>query len=327
MISNYNDAGILRIGLDTQEPINGTGEIVTITLRLVAGGSVKSTPLTIAKANLYDMYGRDFVISALQRKVEARHGKVILSDIDEPVIEDDIELIPIEDVPEVPNVTVGPYSISGRFADNNDNPIANVTVTVGDKTTVTNEFGYYAVINLVEGEYLVTANKANDDSFVFIEKTCVVGNNENCNLDFVVDTGNNAIVAKYALYGTVLDRDGRPVKDVTIKAGDNITVTDISGYFAFVGLVAGEYLVIARKGAENLGEQTCLTGGDSNCKVVFNTQIDQTPPEPEPAIASCQLYVVHDEGLNDSQFLTISLDGLYTVNLLGPMYYGYDFES
>jgi len=44
------------------------------------------------------------------------------------------------------------------------------------------------------------------------------------------------------------------------------------------------------------------------------------------APASCQLYAVHDEGLNSSQFFTIALDD-YTVNALGPLYPGYDIEA
>ena len=44
------------------------------------------------------------------------------------------------------------------------------------------------------------------------------------------------------------------------------------------------------------------------------------------AQASCQLYAVHDEKRNDSQFFTVSLDDL-TVSELGPMYKGHDIES
>jgi subtilisin family serine protease len=50
-------------------------------------------------------------------------------------------------------------------------------------------------------------------------------------------------------------------------------------------------------------------------------------PTATVAPASSELvYGVHDEGLNTSQFFTISLDG-HTVNPLGPMYPGYDIEA
>ena len=46
----------------------------------------------------------------------------------------------------------------------------------------------------------------------------------------------------------------------------------------------------------------------------------------EVASASCKLYAVHDEGLNNSQFFTVDLNN-YQINNLGPMYEGYDIES
>jgi Zn-dependent metalloprotease len=44
------------------------------------------------------------------------------------------------------------------------------------------------------------------------------------------------------------------------------------------------------------------------------------------APASCQLYAVHDEKLNDSQFFTMRFDD-FTISALGPMYKGHDIES
>jgi subtilisin family serine protease len=45
-----------------------------------------------------------------------------------------------------------------------------------------------------------------------------------------------------------------------------------------------------------------------------------------PTPATCQLYAVQDEGLNNSQFFTINPDDGQVSNL-GPMYKGYDIES
>ncbi|MDM8559108.1 DUF4215 domain-containing protein [Candidatus Parabeggiatoa sp. HSG14] len=42
--------------------------------------------------------------------------------------------------------------------------------------------------------------------------------------------------------------------------------------------------------------------------------------------AQCQIYAVHDEKRNNSQFFTVNLDDL-TVSELGPMYEGHDIES
>jgi predicted outer membrane repeat protein len=44
------------------------------------------------------------------------------------------------------------------------------------------------------------------------------------------------------------------------------------------------------------------------------------------APASCQLYAVHDEKRNDSQFFTMRFDDL-TISALGPLYKGHDIES
>ncbi|MDM8562110.1 cohesin domain-containing protein [Candidatus Marithioploca araucensis] len=44
------------------------------------------------------------------------------------------------------------------------------------------------------------------------------------------------------------------------------------------------------------------------------------------APASCQLYAVHDEKRNDSQFFTMRFDDL-TISALGPLYKGHDIEA
>ncbi|MDM8563674.1 cohesin domain-containing protein, partial [Candidatus Marithioploca araucensis] len=233
-LANPDEAGVIHIGMDSQIPLNGDGDIAKITLRLVSGGSVRSTPLTIARANLYDLFGRDFVISALQRTIEAHHGEAIITDIpEEPIIEDRTVETPIDDLFPKP-ATTWLHSATCQINDHSGNPIAGATVTMGDKTVITDEYGYCAVVGLTEGEYTMTVNK---DGYIVPDMPCQVGDEDNCRLNFM------------------------------------------------------------------------------------NLNVGMATP------ASCQLYVVHDEGLNNSQFLTISLDGLYTVNLLGPMYYGYDFES
>ncbi|OQY48847.1 MAG: hypothetical protein B6247_24625, partial [Candidatus Parabeggiatoa sp. nov. 2] len=48
---------------------------------------------------------------------------------------------------------------------------------------------------------------------------------------------------------------------------------------------------------------------------------------PTPAPAPCQLYAVNDQGLNNSQFFTISLDGAFSTSKLGPLYKGCDIEA
>jgi len=294
-----NKEGTVRIGLNSEQPINGSGVIAEITLTLASGGSVKSTPLVIAKTNLYDMFSRDFVISALQRQIIKENGKVVLTDVEETVIERNGVEIPIEDIITVkPPVTANVYSVSGKITDKNGKAIADVAVTVGDETVLTDSTGYYAVIGLAEGEYPVTARKTSDEGYVFLEKTCKVGNNESCRLDFVADTGENEdVIGKFAVYGTVLDRDGYPIKGATVKVGEMLTTTDKVGYFAFVGVFEGQYDVTVRKGTEELAEGTCTVSEESDCKLVFNTHFEQYSAEIEPgeqAIYGVQITVIDE---------------------------------
>jgi hypothetical protein len=294
-----NKKGTVRIGLNSEQPINGSGVIAEITLTLASGGLVKSTPLVIAKTNLYDMFSRDFVISALQRQIVKENGEVILTDVEETVTERNGVQIPIEDIITVkPPVTANVYSVSGKITDKNGKAIADVAVTVGDETVVTDSAGYYAVIGLAEGEYPVTARKTSDEGYVFLEKTCAVGNNESCRLDFVADTGENEdVIGKFAVYGTVLDRDGYPIKGATVKVGEMLTTTDKVGYFAFVGVFEGQYDVTVRKGTEELAEGTCIVSEESDCKLVFNTHFEQYSAEIEPgeqAIYGVQITVMDE---------------------------------
>jgi len=54
---------------------------------------------------------------------------------------------------------IGPYSTNGYVKDAIENPIAGITVQVGDKTTVTNATGYWEINGLYEGEYAITTSK------------------------------------------------------------------------------------------------------------------------------------------------------------------------
>ncbi|MCV6636644.1 leucine-rich repeat domain-containing protein, partial [Candidatus Albibeggiatoa sp. nov. NOAA] len=64
--------------------------------------------------------------------------------------------------------------------------------------------------------------------------------------------------------------------------------------------------------------QAILDSKDSSWR---NTQTNCPPNE-----IACQLYVVHDDKLNDSQFFTVNLNDLSTTEL-GNLHAGYDIES
>jgi uncharacterized repeat protein (TIGR01451 family) len=296
----YDNAGLGRISVYSgyKSPIEGSGEIAKMTLRLAEGGTLRSSALFIAQATLYDKYGRNFALSALERVIKTEKAVVTRTDVPEPPEPPEPNWLPAEEIGTVKPVL--PINIAaGQIVDNQGNPMADMLITVGEYATITQANGEWVIYDLPAGEYLVTARQASDEGFVFMEKTCLVGNGEKCQLDFVVDTGDEASAEKYALYGTVVDRDGYPIKGATVKTGDKVTVTDKTGFFVFLDLVAGEYQVTARKGTENIGEGTCLVGGDSNCKLDFNTHFDQNPPEiesGEEAIYGLQISVIDELG-------------------------------
>jgi hypothetical protein len=314
-----NKTGILRIGMHTRTPIEGCGAIATMTVRLVSGGNVKSSPLAIAKTNLYDKYGRDFATSVLQRNIDRENGTVTITDVEEPPIVDDVVMTPIKDIMPTPNVA-DVYSASVKVIDHNGNFVSGVTVVVGEKSTNTDSNGYAAVLGLLTGEHLMTITKGDDISAT---QTCVVGNNENCHLDFVVDSGESEMSGQYACYGIAADSNGKPITGATMQLENNIITTDEYGYFAFVDLVAGEHSIKASKeGNYVFMETACQVGDGENRQINF---VNRNVALVNPAI--CNIYATNDGQRNNSQFITISLDGQYTLNDLGAMYPGYDIEA
>jgi len=67
--------------------------------------------------------------------------------------------------------------------------------------------------------------------------------------------------------------------------------------------------------------ESVIAPGQEGSKVVFEEEDDVVI-----APATCQLYAVHDEKLNDSQFFTMRFDD-FTISALGPMYKGHDIEA
>jgi uncharacterized repeat protein (TIGR01451 family) len=214
--------GILRIGVSTQTPISGSGALATLTLQLVSGGNVNSTPLSIAQAHLYNRAGHDFGIT-LQRDIQASHGKVTITTGGEPS----------ED-----------YNVSGTVIDKDGNPVAGVTVLIDAKTAVSNETGNWEILELAKGQYEVTAHK---DNYVFalqsfnIEDSDVV-----INIIEKIDGPKPPTPATtYKASGTIIDKDGNPISGITIQVKDKTAVTDDEGKWKILGLVSNHYLLTA----------------------------------------------------------------------------------
>ncbi|EDN71164.1 peptidase S8 and S53, subtilisin, kexin, sedolisin [Beggiatoa sp. PS] len=106
------------------------------------------------------------------------------------------------------SVEKGSYNASGIIRDELGNPIAGVTVQIGNSTTTTNEMGQWEITGLPEGEYTVTASK---EGYPFAPANCAIGNDENCETTFVK--------AETVLTVNMVANPRKP------QQGDNVTYT------------------------------------------------------------------------------------------------------
>jgi len=270
--------GALNIGIDSQNSINGSGELVTITLQLASGGTQRTAPITIAAGYLYDAVGRNFAISALQRDIESRPAQVIRTDVpppvevetpkppvqpDEPVdepVEKPVqpEMIPLSDLlPKEVAENKAVHGANGYFLDDQDNPIMGVVITIDGKMTVTDETGYWMIVGLEAGEHTVTMNQNGQISTI----TCTISSRSSCRVD--VGGSPEEIIAippsipsvptepveqgKYMILGTVKTKSNVVVSDALMKVvtstGEKTTVTDGAGNWEIDGLTEGKYVV------------------------------------------------------------------------------------
>ncbi|MEK8018246.1 MAG: carboxypeptidase regulatory-like domain-containing protein, partial [Candidatus Parabeggiatoa sp.] len=255
--------GRVRINMDTQTPIHGSGAFATITLQLKDEGHIRSMPLSIAHANLYDIAGRDFVISALQRKVEAHHAKATVTDVEEvPLLKDDAVVTPIEDLfSNTPPISESVYSASGTILDQNGQPVDGVTVQVADKTVITDETGQWKITELPKGQHEVSAFKA---GYTFDSQAFTV---EDEDVVIAFSDKSTPPAKEYLASGQILDEFGKPIPGVTIQIGEKTVVTDASGEWAITDLPEGEYQVIATKDNYTFPVKACAVGNDENCTV------------------------------------------------------------
>lgn len=139
---------------------------------------------------------------------------------------------------------------------------------------------------------------------------------------YTYDAGGNLLsvttaadLPQYALEIYTKDQEGQPLAGVSITINGQTITSDENGYLQFTNLLAGTYTLIATKDQHNFSPQE-ITIGESTAKTL-NISSD--------GLTQCQLYVVHDAGRNDSQFITI--DGQFNLTLLGSLYEGYDIEA
>jgi len=80
---------------------------------------------------------------------------------------------------------VNPGKASGKVVDKFDQPKAGVTITLGDKTTTTDDSGAWEIGNLPEGKYTVQAQQP---GYVTVSKICEVGEDQPCMVNFQLES-------------------------------------------------------------------------------------------------------------------------------------------
>jgi len=143
-------------------------------------------------------------------------------------------------------------STSGYILDDENKPIAGVTVQIGDKTVVTDDAGYWKIDGLTDGIQTVTASK--DDYWFAPKKLAII------DADVVVEMGSNG---PYTVGGAIVDELGKPIAGVEVKIGDETIVTGNVGYWEISGLREGDdYVAIASKEGYTFAQTNFALGNE-----------------------------------------------------------------
>jgi len=132
------------------------------------------------------------------------------------------------------------YTISGKVADMDGNPVVGVAIDLsGDATwsTATNDTGFYQFQYLAEGTYTVAPY---DPSYVFAPESVSYN-------PLISDTVQDFLAARvYSIKGQVRDEFGDGISGVAVNLSGDVetaVVTGTEGYYRFGGLYPGDYEV------------------------------------------------------------------------------------
>ncbi|MFA5859331.1 MAG: carboxypeptidase regulatory-like domain-containing protein [Elusimicrobiota bacterium] len=142
-------------------------------------------------------------------------------------------------------VTGSLYYIKGYLRDGNNTGIANITVSISgiiSGSCMTNISGYYEFLNLSTSTYTITPMKT---GLVFSPSTKTI------NLLSNQDNQNFSVVTKtYSINGYVRASTGNAIEKATVTlSGDKylVVITTGSGYYQFISLNSGNYVVSVKK--------------------------------------------------------------------------------
>ncbi|MDF9745116.1 carboxypeptidase regulatory-like domain-containing protein [Natrinema salsiterrestre] len=161
-------------------------------------------------------------------------------------------------------------TVEGTVTDADGEPIADATVTVGDRQTTTDENGTYS-LELEPGEYTLAVSA---DGYEDASETVTVEAAATTTADVTLD----AEPSDGTLDGTVTDADGEPIADATVSVGDQQTTTDENGSYS-LELEAGEYtLTVSAEGYEDASEDVAIEADETT---TVDVTLTETAPEPD----------------------------------------------
>jgi YD repeat-containing protein len=137
---------------------------------------------------------------------------------------------------------------------------------------------------------------------------------------YTYDAGGNLLNVittepKYDIDVYTKDKEGKALVGVSVTINAQTITSDENGYLPLIDLLAGTYTLIAAKDRHNFTPQEITVGKNSSKTIDIVSD----------GLTQCQLYAVHDEGRKNTQFITI--DANFDINILGPLYEGYDIEA
>jgi uncharacterized repeat protein (TIGR01451 family) len=155
------------------------------------------------------------------------------------------------------------YTVSGTIVDILGNPMAGVTVQVGDKQAVTDSEGQWEITDLLAGDYTVDPTKS---GYHFTSKDITLDNQE-----LTTEVALDPATGDFRAFGIIKDKFRAPIADVKVEIYSGTTLvatteTDAKGQWEITGLVEGGYTVIASKFGYVFKARDCFVSENQDCQ-------------------------------------------------------------